>query len=201
MRTVFDQIVAMIAPGSSVLDLGCDDCSLLERLVGERGVIGRGVDISERSIQACIKKGIGVFQGDLDEGLKDYASGSYDFVILSRTLQQVHDPVALLSEMLRVGKAAIVNFPNFGYVANRLQLALGGTMPENRHLPYSWYNTPNIHFCTLRDFHRLCRRHDFWIERELYLRNGRTIHTVLPNLFATEVCCTLRTRAPRRNRV
>lgn len=192
MKTVFDQIVAMIAPGSSVLDLGCDDCSLLERLIDERGVVGRGVDISEQSIQACIKKGIGVFHGDLDEGLKDYATDSYDFVILSRTLQQIHDPVALLSEMLRVGKAAIVNFPNFGYLTNRLQLALGGTMPENRHLPYSWYNTPNIHFCTRRDFHRLCRAHGFRIERELYLRNGRTIRTVLPNLFATEVCCTLR---------
>ena len=114
MKTVFDQIVAMIDPGSSVLDLGCDDCSLLERLIDERGVVGRGVDISEQSIQACIKKGIGVFHGDLDEGLKDYATDSYDFVILSRTLQQIHDPVALLSEMLRVGKAAIVNFPNFG---------------------------------------------------------------------------------------
>lgn len=187
--SVFDQIVALVEPGSTVLDLGCEDCTLLERLIEERDAHGRGVDIDDRSIQECIRKGIGVFHGDLDEGLKDYPSMSYDYVILSRTLQQVHDPDRLLEEMLRVGRRAIVNFPNFAYITNRIQLGLGGRMPVTRHIPYSWYDTPNIHFFTHRDFADLCAERGIVVDRAIFLRRGRVVGPFLPNLFATEVCC------------
>ncbi len=191
MNAVFEQILHVVEPGSTVLDLGCDDCALLEQLARERNTLGRGVDIDDRSIQACIRKGISVFHGDLDEGLKDYPSRSYDYVILSRTLQQVRDPKNLLLEMLRVGRQAIVNYPNFAFWLNRLQLGIGGRMPENRELPYSWYDTPNIHFFTHRDFQRLCREEGITVSQQVYLSRGRVIPGFLPNLFATEVCCTL----------
>ncbi|WP_103679720.1 methionine biosynthesis protein MetW [Alkalispirochaeta sphaeroplastigenens] len=187
--SVFDHIIGMVEPGSTVLDLGCDDGTLLKRLALEKQVIGRGVDIDDRSIQECIRKGISVFHGDLDEGLKDHPSGSYDYVILSRTLQQVRDPAHLLEEMIRVGRQGIVNYPNFAYLLNRLQLGLGGRMPVNRNIPYSWYNTPNIHFFTHRDFRELCREKQIRIIRELFLHRGKPAPPVLPNLLATDVCC------------
>lgn len=188
---VFDVIVGMVDEGSTVLDLGCDDCSLLDRLHAERGVLGRGVDIDDRSIQECIRRGISVFHGNLDEGLKDHPSGSYDFVILSRTLQQVRHPHLLLDEMLRVGRRVIVNFPNFAHIVNRLQLGIGGRMPVNRNIPYSWYDTPNIHFFTRRDFHALCHERGVRVVREVFLNRGRIVPRVMPNLLATEVCCLL----------
>jgi methionine biosynthesis protein MetW len=186
---VFDVIVNMIDPGSTVLDLGCEDCTLLDRLHSERQVRGRGVDIDDSSIQACIRKGISVFHGDLDEGLKDHPSKSYDYVILSRTLQQVREPHLLLDEMVRVGRRVIVNFPNFAYLLNRLQLGLGGRMPVNRNIPFSWYDTPNIHFFTRRDFQALCKERNLTVLREVFLHKERIAPSVLPNLFATEVCC------------
>jgi methionine biosynthesis protein MetW len=188
---VFDVIVDMIPEGASVLDLGCDDCTLLERLHEERRVRGRGVDIDDRSIQECIRKGISVFHGNLDEGLKDHPSGSYDFVILSRTLQQVRRPHLLLDEMVRVGRNVIVNFPNFASLVNRIQLGIGGRMPVNRNIPYSWYDTPNIHFFTRRDFVALCRERGVAIQREVFLYRRAIIPGLLPNLLATDVCCLL----------
>lgn len=186
---VFDVIVEMVPAGASVLDLGCDDCTLLDRLHQERQVLGRGVDIDDRSIQECIRKGISVFHGNLDEGLKDHPTGSYDYVILSRTMQQVRHPHLLLDEMVRVGRHVIVNFPNFAALINRLQLGFGGRMPVNKNIPYTWYDTPNIHFFTRRDFQALCRDRGLSIRREVFLNRGRIIPPVLPNLFATEVCC------------
>ena len=115
--------------------------------IEERGVKGLGVAIEEAMVLQCIQKGISVFQGDLDEGLKDYETGSYDYVILSHTLQVVHRPKQLLQEMIRVGRRVIVNFPNFGYLGVRLKLLFTGRMPETRDLPYKWYDTPNIHLC------------------------------------------------------
>lgn len=192
--SVFDEIVAMVEPGATVLDLGCEDCTLLARLIEERDARGRGVDIDDRSIQECIRRGISVFHGNLDEGLKDHRSGSYDYVVLSRTLQQVYNPATLLDEMVRVGRRVIVNFPNFGYLSNRLQLSFRGRMPVNRHFPIAWYDTPNIHFFTRRDFRDLCRERDIPVLREIHLRAGRRIRTPAPNLFATEVCCLLQGR-------
>jgi methionine biosynthesis protein MetW len=183
----YDEIVHLVEPKSSVLDLGCGDGELLSRLMAERGAVGRGVEIDETMISACISRGISVFHGDLDEGLKDYVTGSYDVVILNRTLQMIHQPVMLLQEMLRVGRRAIVNFPNFGHVTNRVQLGLQGRMPVNRNLPYEWYNTPNIHFCTRRDFTMLCRELGIRIVAEIAMKAGRRVRPVFRNLLSTEV--------------
>lgn len=190
-RFNYDEIVALVDSDSSVLDLGCGTGELLLRLITERGCKGRGVDIEEEMIQHCIRRGISVFQGDLDEGLKDYPTDSYDYVILNETLQMIREPNLLLKEMARVGRRIIVNFPNFGYVLNRMQLGLFGRMPENKNLPYKWYNTPNIHFCTHRDFFALAAELDLRVEETIYLHRGKRIPQILPNLFATEVCCVL----------
>ncbi len=191
-RFSYDEIARLVAPGTHVLDLGCGSGDLLDLLRRTRGVTGRGVDIQEEMIRACLEKGISVFQGDLDEGLKEYRSQSYDYVILNETLQMIHDPVYLMNEMLRVGKRVIVNFPNFGYVVNRLQLAWLGQMPVNRTLPYEWYDTPNIHFCTRRDFVRLCDSIGAIIEAAVDLRRNRRVAGVFANFAATDCCFVLR---------
>ena len=190
-RFNYDEIVALVESGSSVLDLGCGTGELLLRLTTERDCKGRGVDIEEEMIRHCIRRGISVFQGDLDEGLKDYPTASYDYVILNETLQMIREPDRLLAEMARVGRRIIVNFPNFGYILNRVQLGILGRMPENKNLPYKWYNTPNIHFCTRRDFFALAAEVGLRIDRTIYLHRGRRIPSFLPNLFATEICSVL----------
>lgn len=187
----YDEIVALVRHGSSVLDLGCGNGELLQRLSRERQVRGRGVDIEEEMIVQCIGRGISVYQGDLDEGLKDYATGSYDYVILNRTLQMVRHPVMLLQEMVRVGREVIVNFPNFGYIVNRFQLMVLGRMPVNRDIPYQWYDTPNIHFCTRKDFVVLCGNLGIPILHEIALRRNRRVPYSARNLLATEVCFVL----------
>jgi methionine biosynthesis protein MetW len=187
----YDEIVDLIRPGSTVLDLGCGNGELLHRLINEKQVRGRGVDIEEEMIVQCIARGISVYQGDLDEGLKDYGSGSYDYVILNQTLQVVYRPVMLLQEMVRVGRKIIVNFPNFGYLVNRYQLFVHGRMPVNRNLPYQWYDTPNIHFCTRKDFIALCDTMGIPILREVALRRTRRVVPMFRNLLATEICFVL----------
>ena len=198
-RFSYEKIAMLVEPESSVLDLGCGDGELLQLLRANRSVTGRGVEIKEAMIRACLAKGISVFQGNLDEGLKEYQSGSYDYVILNETLQMVHEPVRLLTEMIRVGRRAIVNFPNFGYIVNRLQLAIGGRMPVNRAIPNEWYDTPNIHFCTRRDFVRLCNTYGFAIELAVDLRRNRSVPAFLANIAAAECCFVLRSVVERRS--
>lgn len=190
-RFSYAEIANLVEPGSSVLDLGCGSGELLELLVATRGARGRGVEIEEELIGACLRKGISVFQGDLDEGLKEYATGSYDYVILNETLQALRSPVQLLQEMVRVGRRAIVNFPNFGYFINRAQIFFRGRMPVNRELPYEWHNTPNIHFCTRRDFVELCAQLGVRVLRTIDLRHGRRVRGGFASLFATECCFVL----------
>ncbi|MBU3902929.1 MAG: methionine biosynthesis protein MetW [Gammaproteobacteria bacterium] len=154
-RPDFAAIAAWIPQGSSVLDLGCGDGSLLRYLRETRDVRGYGVEISDANIAACIANGVNVIQNDLDHGLADFESDSFDFVILSQTLQATRHTEALMKEIVRVGRGGIVSFPNFGYWKNRLQI-MQGHMPVSKILPYQWYDTPNVHLCTLNDFELLC---------------------------------------------
>ena len=191
----YDEIVKLVEPESSVLDLGCGDGELLARLIAAKRVHGRGVELRESMIIESISKGISVFQGDLDEGLRDYANGSYDYVILNQTLQVIHRPDLLLVEMLRVGKRVIVSFPNFGYFPVRLQLLVTGRMPVTRDLPYSWYDTPNIHLCTRKDFIDYCVTEGVAILREIDISRRRTISRRLANWRAVEVLFVLSSAA------
>ncbi|MFP4113330.1 MAG: methionine biosynthesis protein MetW [Spirochaetota bacterium] len=191
-RFSYDEIAGLVENNSTVLDLGCGDGELLHRLISTRNVSGRGVEIEEAMIRECLAKGISVFQGDLDEGLKEYATGSYDYVILNETLQALHEPVLLLKEMVRVGRRAIVNFPNFGYILNRAQLFFRGRMPVTKDIPYEWYDTPNIHFCTRRDFLVLCRDLAIPVLATIDLGHDRRVPRFLANLFATECCFMLK---------
>ena len=186
----YEQIVRLVSEGSKVLDLGCGTGRLRNMLMERKGVTGRGVDIDEENVVECIGKGLSVFQGDLDEGLADYQDQSYDYVILNRTLQVVLKPDYVIREMLRVGKKAIVSFPNFGHWKVRLNLLLRGRMPVTRMLPFEWYNTPNIHLLTIKDFKRSCLVHGIDILKEVSLVNSRRVydrrHRLFSNLLAEE---------------
>ncbi len=158
LRTDQALIAEWIEPGSRVLDLGCGDGTLMAFLQKNRNVTGYGVEIDETNIIQCLERGINVIQSDLDAGLSDFDEDSFDYVIMTQTLQAIRYPARLLNEMLRIGREGIVTFPNMGHWKCRLQIALQGMMPKSRTLPYEWYDTPNIHLCTLKDFERLCRK-------------------------------------------
>ncbi|HEX2950676.1 MAG TPA: methionine biosynthesis protein MetW [Armatimonadota bacterium] len=162
-RLDYDLIVQMVQPETRVLDLGCGTGELMERLVRERNVLARGVDLHQPSVSECISKGLSVYHGDIHDGLADLRDQSFDYVILSRTLQQVPDPEIVIREMLRVGKYAIVSFPNFAFWRIRLHLLLKATLPISPALPYAWYNTPNIRLITMGDFADFCTKHRFSI--------------------------------------
>ncbi len=168
------RVVAGFVPaGASVLDLGCGDGALLEYLVCRKNVKGRGIELSEAGVLACVGRGLSVRQGDLQEGLADYPAGSFDYVILSQTLPYLDDPSTTLREMLRVGRQAIVSFPNWGYWRSRLELLLTGRMPEAPDLPQPWYSAPRWQALTVTDFAGFCRQAGIRITRQAYLRGGR----------------------------
>jgi methionine biosynthesis protein MetW len=154
-RADFDVIAGWVQPGEKVLDLGCGDGSLLKQLIAERGVRGWGVDIEDANVLATMRNGINVIQSDLERGLAGFADGAFDLVVLSRTLQTVRHTQRILTEMLRVGREAVVSFPNFAYWKNRMAV-LNGRMPVSEDLPYEWYDSPNVRFFTLLDFETLC---------------------------------------------
>ena len=174
----------MIEPGSRVLDVGCGDGTLLALLRDTRGVDGRGIEISRDGVSECLAKGLPVIQGDADTDLADYPDDCFDYVILSQTIQATRQPRVVLENLLRIGRRAIVSFPNFGHWRMRFDLAVYGRMPVTENLPYSWYDTPNIHFCTIRDFVELCREVGATMERAVAL-DGRTrpIRVTLPWWF------------------
>jgi methionine biosynthesis protein MetW len=168
MNIGYDLIIEEIAAGSKVLDLGCGDGELLHLLQEKKRAIPYGVEISEEGVFQCVEKGLFCYQGDIDEGLADYKDNSFDYVILNQTLQITKRPAYVLCEMMRISKNAIVSFPNFGHIKTRLQLMVKGMMPKNVLLPYEWYETPNIHLLTIRDFQEFCRQHGFPVKREYH---------------------------------
>jgi len=152
MRVDLLVVADMVLPGSRALDVGCGDGALLMLLADQRGVDGRGIELSQRGVNDCVAKGLSVIQGDADADLVDYPDDSFDYVILSQTLQATRHPRRVLEQMLRIGRYAIISFPNFGHWRIRAQLGFGGRMPVTENLSNSWYETPNIHFCTISDF-------------------------------------------------
>ena len=170
----FDLVLVadMVAHGSRVLDLGCGDGDLLHLLADTRDVDARGLELSQEGVNRCVARGLSVIQGDADTDLADYPDAAFDYVILSQTLQATEKPRVVLEQMLRIGRRAIVSFPNFGHWRIRLDLALRGRMPMNDSLPHAWYETPNIHFCTIRDFLALARGVGAEVERAVVLNEA-----------------------------
>lgn len=168
-RLDYELIASLIPERARVLDLGCGDGQLLAELQSNKSCQGRGIEIDEKAALKCIKRGVAVYHGDMLEGMSFYRDRAFDLVILSQTLQQTSDPVKVVQEMLRVGETAIISFPNFGYWRVRLQLLLTGRMPRTKLLPYTWFNTPNVHLCTVTDFRQLCERQNLERIREIFL--------------------------------
>ena len=180
-RPDFAAIALWISSGAKVLDLGCGDGSLLRYLRDTRGIFGYGVEIDDNNVLGCVKNGVNVIQSDLESGLSIFESDSFDYVILSQTLQAMRHTEEIVNEMLRVGKQGIVSFPNFGYWKNRMQV-ISGHMPISEELPYQWFDTPNIHLCTLGDFEELCHLCGAQILERIVMNGNRQI-TFLPNLI------------------
>lgn len=189
IRVDLQWIADLVQPGTRVLDVGCGDGALLDYLARHKNVDGRGIELSMAGVRAAVSHGLSVIQGDADTDLKGYPSGAFDYAILSQTIQATRQPKDVLENLLRIAKYAIVSFPNFAHWKNRLQLAIGGRMPVNDLLDYQWWDTPNIHFCTLRDFATLCKDEGVCVERVITLNESGSVQSFsassgLANLLA-----------------
>lgn len=197
IRLDLQKIAELVKPGARVLDIGCGDGALLYYLTHAKQVDGRGIEISQDGVNACVAQGLSVIQGDAETDLKDYPADAFDYVILSQTLQAMREPRTVLSEMLRIGGRGIVSFPNFGYWRLRFKLLFTGRMPSSAALPHKWYDTPNVHLCTIHDFVALCEELGVAIERCFTLGASGRIHEIAPrssiaNLFGVEAVFLLR---------
>jgi len=174
-RPDFDVIAGWVQPGERVLDLGCGEGALLQLLTETRGVRGYGVEIDDANVLAAVKNGVNVIQCNLEEGLSGFEDGAFEHVILSQTLQAMRHTEIIVNEMLRVGREAVVSFPNFGYWKHRMDI-LNGHMPVSEKLPYQWYDTPNIHLCTIVDFEEFCSKRSIAIKDRMVFDEGRIIN-------------------------
>lgn len=190
-RRDYAMIAGMVPPASRVLDLGCGEGELLAWLRQFKNVDARGVEIDGQKVQRAIARGVSVYQGDLETGLRDYPNDSFDFVILSQTLQEMHRPLGVLLEMLRVGKHVIVSFPNFGHWTVRLAHLMSGRAPKTELFPHDWYDSPNLHFLTVDDFIGLCGKQNWAIEKRIFLQGEKEIR-ILPNLLAETAVFSIR---------
>lgn len=184
-------IADLVEPGSRVLDIGCGDGTLLRILASRHGVDGRGIELSQAGVNSCVAQGLAVIQGDADADLAYYPDLAFDYAILSQTLQATHSPRHVLTQLLRIGRRAIVSFPNFGHWRVRMQLLFNGKMPRTNNLPYGWHDTPNIHLCTIKDFLDLCRDVGAKVERAVALNaHGSKLGVSMPlfmqNLFGEQ---------------
>ncbi len=185
MRQDLTTILRWIKPGARVLDLGCGDGELLQLLQRERQVRGLGLEIDPDNITAAVARGLNIIEQNVDEGLDNFPDQSFDTVVMALALQAVHFPDKVLEEMLRIGRECVVTFPNFGHWRPRAYLATRGRMPVSRFMPYSWYDTPNIHFCTVRDFEALCYQRGIRILNREMIGDSEKLAASWPNLFAT----------------
>lgn len=185
MRIDLNEIQHWIKQDSRILDLGCGDGTLLKFLIDTKQVQGYGLEIDAEQINICVDKGLNVIEQNLDRGLGNFADKSFDTVLMTQALQTLHFPHLVLDEMLRVGKECIVTFPNFGHWKARFYLATHGRMPVSDLLPYEWYDTPNIHFCTFKDFEVLCRERNIKVIHRQVVneQSGQTLKDFMPNLF------------------
>ena len=182
MKPEFKIISDLINKNSHVLDVGCGDGVLMEFLVKEKKVNIRGIEISKTKVQNCIAKGLTIIEGNAEEDLRQFPDKSFDYVILSQTLQAFLNPEKVINELLRIGKQAIVTIPNFGYWKIRLHLLLKGTMPVTRTLPDEWYNTPNIHLCTIKDFVFFSKKKEFKLSKSIAMRSNKVSYINNVNL-------------------
>jgi methionine biosynthesis protein MetW len=186
-------IASLVSRGSRVLDLGCGEGVLLEYLVRERGIEGFGIEISEAAIYRCVERGLSVSHEDIDSGLKHYPERFFDYVIFNQTMQQVHRPRQAIHRALKIGKTVIVGFPNFCHLRARLQITFGGRVPVTPSLPYTWYDTPNLHFLGIRDFTEFCRSESIAVRESFFLSGDRAVR-LLPNLRAYDALFVLQKR-------
>lgn len=200
LRADLEIIGRWIPAGARVLDLGCGDGTLLAHLMSEQGVTGYGLEIEPDNVVACIERGVNVLQLDLDAGLGQFEDNSFDFVLMASALQEVRRPDLLLEEMLRIGRESVVTFPNFGHWKPRVSLALRGLMPVSQALPNQWYDTPNIHLCTVHDFEALCAGRGIEITRRYVVNHAHRSNwgmRALPNLLGEIALYQLRSRPTR----
>ena len=189
MKREFEIIAELLPENSRVLDVGCGDGTLIKYLSEEKNIDVRGLELNEENVEICISKGLSVIEGNAETELGQFPDKSFDFVILSQTLQAFYSPVTVLEHLLRIGKASIVSIPNFGYWKVRTSLLFFGRMPETKFLPHKWFDTPNLHMCSIKDFYELCKNKKIKMEKIVGINKNKTSlinnnNIKLKNLFS-----------------